>query len=109
MNGELAIAPTDRRNTKVRHDYLIVDLWQKRLWCQPFVWLGTNSIVIYLAYNILGDFNSVAVRFAGGDIRTFFDRHLATGAGDLVISLLGLLIAFWLAGFLYRRKIFIRL
>jgi predicted acyltransferase len=89
--------------------YLIADLWQKRLWCQPFVWLGMNSIAIYLVFNILGDFRSVAVRFAGGDIRAFFDRHVANGSGDLVISLLGLLIAFWLAHFFYRRQIFLRL
>jgi len=89
--------------------YLVVDLWQKRLWCQPLVWLGMNSIAIYMAANILGDFSSLAARFAGGDIRAFFDRHVAGGAGDLIISLLGLLIAFWLAHALYRHKVFLRL
>ncbi len=46
--------------------YLIVDVWQARAWCQPFVWMGMNSITIYLASNILGGFRRVAARFAGG-------------------------------------------
>jgi predicted acyltransferase len=76
--------------------YLIVDVWKTRAWCQPFVWMGMNSITIYLASNILGGFRKLAARFAGGDVRTFFDAH-------------GLLLAFWLVHFLYKRKIFLRL
>ena len=34
---------------------------------------------------------------------------VAQGAGDLLIALVGLFLAFWLAHFLYRRKIFLRL
>jgi predicted acyltransferase len=89
--------------------YLIVDVWQTRAWCQPFVWMGMNSITIYLASNILGGFRRLAVRFAGGDVKVFFDDHLAKGAGDMVISIVGLLLSFWLVHFLYKRKIFLRL
>jgi predicted acyltransferase len=89
--------------------YQIVDVWQKQGWCQPFVWIGMNSITIYLASNIIGGFSKVAVRLAGGDVRTFFDEHVARGFGDLVVAIVGLLLAFWLVHFLYRRKIFLRL
>jgi predicted acyltransferase len=89
--------------------YLIVDVWQTRAWCQPFVWMGMNSITIYLASNILGGFRKLATRFVGGDIRIFLDGHVAKGFGDLVISIVGLLLAFWLVHFLYKRKVFLRL
>ena len=89
--------------------YLIVDVLQVRAWCQPFVWMGMNSITIYLASNLLGGFRRLAARFAGGDVRMFFDAHVAKGCGDMVISIVGLLLAFWLVHFLYKRKIFLRL
>ena len=59
--------------------YLIVDVWQSRAWCQPFVWMGMNSITIYLAGNILGGFRRVAARLVGGDVKIFFDDHVAKG------------------------------
>ena len=89
--------------------YLIVDVWKARTWCQPFVWMGMNSITIYVASNILGGFRRLAVRLAGGDVKMFFDDHVAVGTGDLMISIVGLLLAFWLVHFLYRRNIFLRL
>src|ERR1019366_8251146 len=89
--------------------YQIVDVWQARAWCQPFVWMGMNSITVYLASNILGGFRKLATRFVGGDVRIFFDGHVAKGFGDMVISIVGLLLAFWFVHFLYKRKIFLRL
>ncbi len=88
--------------------YLVVDVWEKRSWCQPLVWIGMNSITIYLAKNILGGFGRIATRFGGGDIKAFFDNRIA-GLGDLVIAVIGLLLAFWFVHFLYRREIFLRL
>jgi len=88
--------------------YLVVDVWQIRAWCQPFVWMGMNSITIYLARNILDGFGKLAGRLVGGDVKTFFENQ-ASGMGELAISLVGLLLAFWFVHFLYRRKIFLRL
>jgi predicted acyltransferase len=88
--------------------YLVVDVWQKRTWCQPFVWMGMNSITIYLANNIIGGFRRPAERLVGGDVRAFFDAHLAKGAGDMIVSITGLLLAFWFVRFLYRKKVFLR-
>ena len=89
--------------------YMIVDVWQARTWCQPFVWMGMNSITIYLISHILGGFRRLAVIFVGGDVRNFLDAHVTKGFGELVGSIVGLLLAFWLVHFLYKRKIFLRL
>ncbi|HEY2953179.1 MAG TPA: DUF5009 domain-containing protein, partial [Verrucomicrobiae bacterium] len=88
--------------------YLLVDLWQYRKWCQPFVWIGMNSITVYLANNIIG-FHHLAARFAGGDIQNFFDAHVTPGFGDLIVELIGLGLALAFVYFLYRKKIFLRL
>jgi len=89
--------------------YLIVDVWKKQTWCQPFVWIGMNSITLYLAENVLGGFDTLGQRFAGGNIKAFFDTRVANGFGQLVISVVGLLLAFWFAHFLHKRKVFLRL
>jgi hypothetical protein len=79
-------------------------------WCQPFVWIGMNSITIYLVKNIIGgDFRDLASRLVGGDIKTFLDEHVAKGAGSMLLSVVGLGLAFWFVHFLYKRKIFLRL
>jgi predicted acyltransferase len=89
--------------------YLVVDVWKRQTWCQPFVWIGMNSITIYMAGNILGGFERLAERLAGGDIKTYLNAHVAKGFGDLLVSIVGLLLAFWLVRFLYQRKVFLRL
>jgi predicted acyltransferase len=87
--------------------YLIVDVWKKRKWCLPFIWIGMNSITVYLAASILG-FRRLATRIFGGDVSIFFNAHFLPGFGDLLISIAGLALAFWLVHFLYKRNIFIR-
>ncbi|HEX5218477.1 MAG TPA: DUF5009 domain-containing protein [Verrucomicrobiae bacterium] len=90
--------------------YLLVDVLKFQWWCQPFVWMGMNSITIYLVKNFLGGtFSRLSARLVGGDIKNYLDAHIAKGFGDLVISIVGLLLAFWLVRFLYKRKIFLRL
>jgi predicted acyltransferase len=90
--------------------YLVVDVWKIQWWCQPFVWMGMNSITIYLVKNFLGgSFSRLSARLVGGDIKSFLDAHVAKGFGEMVISLVGLLLAFWFVRFLYRRKIFLRI
>ena len=88
--------------------YWIVDVLRFQRWCQPFVWMGMNSITIYLAEHFVGGFDKIAARLVGGDVKAWFDLHVARGFGGLVVSLLGLLLAFWLVRFVYRRKVFLR-
>jgi predicted acyltransferase len=90
--------------------YLIIDVWKYQKWCRPFVWMGMNSITIYMTVNILGrgGFGRLSSRLVGGDIRDFCNNHWA-GSGDLAVAVVGLLLAFWLMHFLYRRRVFLRL
>lgn len=90
--------------------YLIVDVWKYQGWCQPFVWMGMNSITIYLVKNFLGGtFSRLSARLVGGDIKNFLDTRVAKGFGDLMVTIVGLLLAFWFVRVLYKRKIFLRL
>ena len=70
---------------------------------------STNSDASYIASNIPGGFRRLAGRFAEGDVKLFFDNAVPKGFGDMVISIVGLLLAFWVVHFLYKRKIFPRL
>ena len=88
--------------------YLVVDVWNCQKWCLPFVWIGTNSITVYMANNII-NFDRLGLRFAGGDVKKFFDRTVTDGFGDLVVALVGLALGILLCHFLYRKKIFLRL
>jgi len=87
--------------------YQIIDVWGYRRWATPFIWIGANAITLYVANNLLR-FSVVARRFVGGDVRNFLEWHVAKGCGDLVIAVVALLLAITLAGFLYKRKIFLR-
>ncbi len=89
--------------------YLVVDVMKFQKWCQPFVWMGMNSITVYLASNMLGGFRKLSARLVGGDVRDYLDAHIAKGFGDLAIAIVGLLLAFLLVRFLYKRKVFLRL
>jgi predicted acyltransferase len=83
--------------------YQLIEIWQWRKWCVPFVWIGMNPITVYLAFNLfsLGD---VAEAIAGGGVKTALDAW-----GDLVLALVAVALMFALVRFLYQRKIFLRL
>lgn len=86
--------------------YLVVDVWQFRKWCQPFVWIGTNAITIYLVVAVVS-FGKIAERLVGGDVKAFLNQ-IAPGLGALLTAFVALGLVFLLAGFLHRRKIFLR-
>jgi predicted acyltransferase len=88
--------------------YLVVDVWRLRRWCQPFIWIGMNSITAYMAANLVG-LGSLARRFAGGDLANALNRMAAPGAGDLVLSLVEITLVLLFVRFLYKRQIFLRL
>ncbi len=91
--------------------YWIVDIKKWQRWCQPFIWIGMNPIALYLTSNFLGGlgFEKLARRLTGGPVKSFFDAHVCVGFGELVSSLVGVLLFVWFARFLYQRKIFLRL
>ena len=90
--------------------YWVVEIKKWRRWCQPFVWIGMNPITLYLTSNFLGGlgYDKLALRVAGGPVKQFLDTRVAQGCGQLAISLVGVLLFFWLAKFLYDRRIFLR-
>jgi predicted acyltransferase len=89
--------------------YLIVDVLKLHWWCRPFVWIGMNSITVYLVSNFIGGFRRLAARLAGGDVQAYLNDHWTAGAGDMLVSVVGLLLMFWFVNFLYRKKVFLRL
>jgi predicted acyltransferase len=91
--------------------YWIVDVLEWRGWCKPFIWMGMNSITVYLASNLMGGggWLKLGGRFAGGDIRSYLDHHIGRGIGEMTVAIVGLALAFWFCHFLYKRKLFLRL
>lgn len=90
--------------------YWIVDIKKWRLWCQPFVWVGMNPITLYMVANLTGGegYRKIAARIAGGPVLEYLNTHVARGFGNIIVSLISIALFFWLANFLYRRKIFLR-
>jgi predicted acyltransferase len=82
--------------------YQIVDVWKIQAWAQPFVWIGTNAITIYLAHDLV-DFGKIAQRLVGGEKHPIFHSYQA-----LVLTCVVSLLIFLFCRFLYRRKIFLR-
>jgi predicted acyltransferase len=83
--------------------YQMIEIWQWRKWCIPFLWIGMNPITIYLAANLL-HIQDLAERIVGGPVK------VALGPwGDFVLALVGMAMMFALVRFLYQRKIFLRL
>jgi outer membrane lipoprotein SlyB len=58
--------------------------------------------------NNLINFAEVAQTLVGGDVAGLLDRTVTQGTGNLAVNALGLAFAVALAGFMYRRKIFVR-
>ena len=85
----------------------IVDVWGWKSWATIFVWIGANAITLYFLNNVMG-FDKLASRLVGGDVAAFLDQHVTPGAGRFLVAVTALGLAAALAGFLYRRKIFLR-
>jgi hypothetical protein len=66
-----------------------------------------NPITVFLLANVVG-FPVLAQRFAGGDIKDFLNTAIHPGVGDLLLALVASSFGIIVAGFLYRRKIFLR-
>ena len=83
--------------------YYLIEMRGFQRWAQPFVWLGTNAITIYLVANLV-NFRALAGRFVGGDVKRWLGNY-----SELVLAVASLGFVFWFVHVLYRRKIFLRL
>ena len=84
----------------------IIDVWGWQRWATIFVWIGANAITLYFLNDIL-NFQAAAARLVGGDFASMLDRVVADGTGLFVTNVLVMMFAIALAGFMYRRKIFL--
>jgi len=82
--------------------YLVIDVWNFRIWARPFIWIGMNSITIYMFVNLI-NFESLVHR-------VLFPATLERIApyNHLTVSILASLLAVGVCGMLYRKKIFLR-
>jgi len=87
--------------------YQVADVWGWKAWATIFVWIGVNAITLYFINGVVG-FQPFARRFVGGDVAAWLNQTVTPGTGLFVTHVVGLAFAVALAGFLYRRKIFMR-
>lgn len=87
--------------------YLVADVLKVRSVFQPFAWIGSNALAIYLVSNIV-DVNALSSRLVGGGVEAALNA-LWPGLGTLVLVLLGIALCVALCGYLHRRRIFLRL
>lgn len=85
----------------------VIDGWGRRSWATIFIWIRASAITLYLTNGIVG-FQPLATHLVGGDVGSFVNSHLTSGAGSFLTHAAGLLLAVALAGFLYRHMIFLR-
>jgi predicted acyltransferase len=85
----------------------VMDVWGWRRGATFLVWIGANAITLYFLNGLVG-FEVLATRLVGGNVARFADAHVTYGTGRLLAYALGVALAISLAGFLYRRKIFLR-
>ncbi len=84
--------------------YGIIDVAGYNKWCQPFIWIGTNSILIYIAAHGLINFESTSQFLFAGLTSSASEawQHVWIWTGVLLIQLL-------LLRFLYQKKIFLKI
>lgn len=84
--------------------YFIIDVKGWKNWSMPFVWLGCNSILIYMAAHGVVNFMSTSEFVFGG-----FVQHVDTRWHEALLWTGVALIQFAALYFLYKRKLFLKL
>lgn len=85
----------------------VVDVRGYKAWATALTWIGANAIFLYFLNGIVG-FEPVARRFVGGDLGVLIEHATTPGTARLASHVLALVFVVTLAGYLYRRKIFLR-
>lgn len=84
--------------------YYIIDIHNYKKWCMPFVWIGTNSILIYVCAHGLFNFESTSQFLFGGII-----AKIPLDWQQAILWLGVLLIQLALLKFLFDRKWFLKI
>ncbi|HEY8994084.1 MAG TPA: DUF5009 domain-containing protein [Lacunisphaera sp.] len=87
--------------------YALIDVHGWRRWALPLEWIGANALTIYLVSRFV-DFDELSAFFVGGEIASGLNA-VWPGLGGLMLSFTGIALCMALCGFLYARKIFLRL
>jgi predicted acyltransferase len=82
--------------------YGVIDVAGWKRWATPLVWIGMNPIALYVAFKFV-DYNSLAEALVGGPLAESFGPFQLVWLAAWVVVLNVLV-----AGFLYSRKIFLR-
>ncbi len=84
--------------------YAVLDVWEFKKWSLPLVWLGANSILIYLAAHGVVNFLSTSEFLFGGLLQFFSPEYK-----DALLWIGVMLIQFASLRFLYKKNIFLKL
>jgi predicted acyltransferase len=79
--------------------YQVIEIWGFRKWAAPFVWIGMNSIAIYIVSSCLSFALPFVFDHFNGAFRVF---------GNLISSLIFVGLILTIAYILHQRKIFLR-
>jgi len=84
--------------------YAVIDIWGFKKWSMPFVWLGCNSILIYMAAHGVVNFMSTSEFVFGGTVQLLDARwqEAFLWIGVALIQFAGLYL-------LHKRKWFLKL
>ncbi|MFY7826611.1 MAG: acyltransferase family protein [Flectobacillus sp.] len=83
--------------------YLIIDIWGFQKWASPFIWIGSNSILIYMASEGMVNFGYTANFLFGGIISHLPEHwhHVLTACSVTFLQIILLKI-------LYKNKVFLK-
>jgi predicted acyltransferase len=83
--------------------YLVIDVIGLKKWSMPFVWIGMNSILIYMAAHGIINFESTSIFLFSGLVKSLSEawQEVWIGVGILLIQLM-------LLYFLYKKKWFLK-
>ena len=82
--------------------YGLIDVRGWSWWAKPFIWIGSNAIVLYLSTEFIA-YGAIANALVGGPIAAAWGVW-----GPVLIAAVSVLLAVLLARVLYVRKIFLR-
>jgi len=88
--------------------YLVVDVWERRTWCRPLVWIGSNAITLYVLVAVV-DFQAIARRLVGGSVGAWIDGRFGDKYSQVAVAAVALGLVVALARLLYRNRVILRL
>lgn len=84
--------------------YVIIDVWQWQKWALPFIWIGTNSILIYMASEGVVNFAHTA-NFLFGGLILYTPSHWQPVFVTLSVTTTQMILLY----ILYKKKIFLKI